>query len=68
LNQKNSGGRTRPLGYLLTASPIEHQLTLRLPAEDWADLNTLTDAHKAPIATMARHLLKERITSSKANA
>ena len=49
-------------------SPMEHRLTLRLPAGAWADLNALADAHEAPVATMARHLLKERIASSKANA
>ena len=75
MNRANSGSRTRPLGYLLPASPlqlqrfpIENRLTLRLPARAWADLNTLADAHKAPVATMAHHLLKERIASSKANA
>jgi hypothetical protein len=47
---------------------MEYRLTLRLPAGAWADLNALADAHEAPVATMARHLLKERIASNKANA
>jgi hypothetical protein len=44
---------------------MEHRLTLRLPARAWADLNVLANEHEAPVATMARHLLKERIASSK---
>ncbi|MFM7641425.1 MAG: hypothetical protein ACKO45_07725 [Cyanobium sp.] len=47
-------------------SPMEHRLTLRLPSAAWADLNALAEEHEAPVATMARHLLRERIASSKA--
>lgn len=45
---------------------MEHRLTLRLPSAAWADLNALAEEHEAPLATMARHLLRERIASSKA--
>jgi hypothetical protein len=40
---------------------MEHRLTLRLPSAAWADLNALAEEHEAPLATMARHLLREQI-------